>query len=217
MPLRHPLRPPLRLAVMLSGSGRTLENLAKAIHAGRLDARIAGVISSRRDVAGVARARGLGLRVGILRPVDFPSRQAFWKATSEALDRLKPDLVVMAGYLCYWQVPRRWAGRVVNIHPSLLPKFGGKGCYGHHVHEKVLAAGVKTSGCTVHLVDNVYDHGKVLAQAKVPVKRSDTPDTLAARVFRAECRLYPALLQDIAAGRLRLSPPSRPSASSSSP
>ena len=195
---------PLKIAVLLSGSGRTLVNLAKAIRAGRLDAAIVGVLSSRRDVAGVARARELGLKVNILRPVDFPTRPAFWKATAETLDRHRPDLVVMAGYLCYWRIPRRWAGKVVNIHPSLLPKFGGKGCYGHHVHEKVLAARERTSGCTVHLVDNVYDHGRVLARAKVPVRRTDTPDTLAARVFKAECRLYPAVLQDIATGRLRL-------------
>ena len=192
---------PLRIVVLLSGSGRTLVNLARAIRAGRLDAHIVGVISSRRDIAGVSKARGLGLKVNILRPVDFPTRRAFWKGTTETVERHRPDLVVMAGYLCYWRIPKRWAGKVVNIHPSLLPKFGGKGCYGHRVHEKVLAARARTSGCTVHLVDNIYDHGRILAQAKVPVKRSDTPDTLAARVFKAECQLYPEVLQRIAAGK----------------
>ena len=207
----------LKLAVLISGSGRTLVNLAREIRAGRLDARIAGVVSSRRDVAGVPKARRLGLKVAIVRPVDFPDRGAFWKATAGAVDRMDPDLVVMAGYLCYWRVPKRWQGRVVNIHPSLLPRFGGKGCFGRHVHEKVLAAGAGISGCTVHLVDNVYDHGRILARAKVPVLRRDTPDTLARRVFQAECRLYPAVLQRIATGALRRGRPSRPRATSPSP
>ncbi len=198
----------LRLAVMLSGSGRTLENLAREIRAGRLRARIAGVLSSRRDAYGLVRARRLRLPARVVRARDFPNRRAFWAATSRSLDALSPDLVVMAGYLSYWRIPKRFEGRVLNIHPSLLPAFGGKGCYGDLVHEKVLAAGVKVSGCTVHAVDNVYDHGPVLAQAKVRVLRRDTPHGLAARVFKQECRLYPAVLRRIASGRIRL--PIRP-------
>ena len=196
--------PPLRCAILISGSGRTLENLARGIRAKRLRLEIAGVLSSRRDAYGLVRAKRLGLPSKIVRPKDFRNRRAFWKTTAEALDAWAPDFVVMAGYLCYWRIPKRYAGRVVNIHPSLLPAFGGKGCYGHLVHEQVIAAGVKVSGCTVHAVDDVYDHGKILGQVRVKVLRRDTPDSLARRVFRAETALYPKVLERIACGRIRL-------------
>ena len=194
----------MRLAVMLSGSGRTLENLARAIRTGRLKAGIVGVLASREDAYGLVRARRLRLPAAVVSPKAFRTRRAFWAATGRSLDAWKPDLVVMAGHLCYWRIPARYAGRVVNIHPSLLPAFGGKGCYGDRVHQAVLAAGVKVSGCTVHAVDNVYDHGPVLARSRVPVLGGDTVHTLAARVFRAECRLYPQVLRRIASGRIPL-------------
>ena len=211
----------MRLAVMLSGSGRTLENLARAIRSGRLKAGIAGVLASREDAYGLVRARRLRLPRKTVTPKAFTTRRAFWAATARVLDAWEPDLVVMAGYLCYWRIPKRYAGRVVNIHPSLLPAFGGKGCYGDRVHAAVLASGAKVTGCTVHAVDNVYDHGPVLAQARVPVRKGDTVHTLAARVFRAECHLYPEVLRRVAAGRIplpiRLSRPLRPWATSPSP
>ena len=167
------------------------------------------------------RAKRLRIPRKTVSPKAFPTRRAFWAATARALDAWEPDLVVMAGYLCYWRIPERYAGRVVNIHPSLLPAFGGKGCYGDRVHAAVLASGAKVTGCTVHAVDNVYDHGPVLAQARVPVRKGDTVHTLAARVFRAECRLYPEVLQRIAVGKIALpirpSRPSRPWATSPSP
>lgn len=194
----------LRLAVLLSGTGRTLAHLAAEIRAGRLDARIAGVLSTRADAYGLVRACRLGLRRRTVSPRDFPARRAFWEAVSTALDRWRPDLVVMAGWTSYWRIPRRWAGRVVNIHPSLLPAFGGKGCYGDRVHAQVLASRARITGCTVHAVDNRYDHGRVLAQARVPVRRGDTVRALAARVFVAERRLYPAVLRRIASGGIGL-------------
>ncbi len=214
----------MRLAVMLSGSGRTLENLARAVRAGRLRAEIVGVLASRQDAYGLVRAKRLRLPRKVVSPKAFATRRAFWAETARALDAWEPDLVVMAGYLCYWRIPKRYAGRVVNIHPSLLPAFGGKGCYGDRVHAAVLAAGAKVSGCTVHAVDNVYDHGPVLARSRVPVRKGDTVHTLAARVFRAECRLYPEVLRRIATGRIPLpvrpflpGRPSRPRATSPSP
>lgn len=194
----------LRMAVLLSGSGRTLENLARAARAGRLGAHLVGVLSSRADAYGLVRAKRLRLPCATVSPKAFPGRRAFWKATWEAVDAWDPDLVVLAGYLCYLRVPKRYAGRVLNIHPSLLPVFGGKGFYGDRVHAAVLASGRKVSGCTVHAVDNVYDHGRILAQARVPVRKGDTVPLLAARVFRAECRLYPAVLERIASGKLPL-------------
>lgn len=202
----------MRLAVMLSGSGRTLETIARSVRSGRLKAGIVGVLASRKDAYGLVRAGRLRIPRKTVSPRDFKTRRAFWAATARALDAWEPDLVVMAGYLCYWRIPARYAGRVINIHPSLLPAFGGKGCYGDRVHAAVLAAGVKVSGCTVHAVDNVYDHGSVLARARVPVRKADTVHRLAARVFRAERRLYPEVLRRIAAGKIPLPVrPSRPS------
>ena len=192
------------MAVLLSGSGRTLENLARAASDGRFQGRLVGVVSSRPDAYGLVRAKRLGLPRVTVSPKAFPGRRAFWKATWEAVDAWEPDLVVLAGYLRYLRIPKRYAGRVVNIHPSLLPSFGGKGFYGDRVHAAVLASGKKVSGCTVHAVDNVYDHGPILARAKVPVRKGDTVHRLAARVFKAECRLYPEVIRRIASARLPL-------------
>ena len=182
---------PLRLVVLLSGGGRTLLNLLDAVRAGRLSAQVTLVLSSRRDAAGVPRAAAAGLPVEILRPRDFPDAAAFSAAQAERIRRERPDLVIMAGYLVHWPPPTELRGRVLNIHPALLPRHGGKGLYGEHVHAAVLAAGERESGCTVHVVDDEYDHGPVVAQSRVPVKPGDTVETLAARVFAAECATYP--------------------------
>lgn len=193
-----PVEPP-RLAVLLSGSGRTLVNLAAAIAAGALRARIGLVIASK-VCPGCDRARELGVEPVVIAGTIPADRLAAMLAEHRV------DLVVLAGYLKMLAVPPGWAGRIVNIHPSLLPDFGGKGMYGHHVHEAVLAAGRTESGCTVHLVDEHYDRGPILAQARVPVLPGDTPDTLAARVFEAECRTYPVAIQarlDLLAPRQR--------------
>jgi phosphoribosylglycinamide formyltransferase-1 len=181
----------LRLVVLISGGGRTLLNLLEAIRAHRLPAEVTLVLSSRRDAAGVPRARAAGLAVEILRPRDFPDAAAFGAAQADRIRRERPDLVIMAGYLVHWPPPAELRGRVLNIHPALLPRHGGRGLYGEHVHAAVLAAGERESGCTVHIVDDEYDHGPVLAQSRVPVKPGDTVDTLAARVFQAECATYP--------------------------
>jgi len=182
---------PLRLVVLLSGGGRTLLNLLDAIEAGRLHAEVPLVISSRRTAKGVQRARARGLAVDVLRPRDFPDRAAFAAAQTERILAVRPDLVVMAGYLVHFPVPRALAGRMLNIHPSLLPRHGGRGMYGEHVHAAVLAAGDAESGCTVHVVDDEYDHGPVVARARVPVLPGDDVERLAARVFEAECATYP--------------------------
>ena len=187
---------PLRLVVLLSGGGRTLLNLLDAVRDGRLAAEITLVLSSRRDAAGVQRARDAGLAVEILRPRDFPDPAAFVAAQSARILRERPDLVIMAGYLVHWPPPPELAGRVLNIHPALLPRHGGRGLYGEHVHAAVLAAGDAESGCSVHVVDELYDHGPVVAQARVPVLPGDTPDSLAARVFAAECDTYPRAIAE---------------------
>ncbi len=182
---------PLRLVVLLSGGGRTLLNLLEAVRAGRLSAELPLVIASRRDVPGVERARDAGLHVEIFRPRDWPDRAAFDAALAARLLRERPDLVILAGYLQHLAIPEPLAGRVLNIHPSLLPRHGGRGMYGEHVHAAVLASGESESGCSVHVVDGFYDHGPVVAQARVPVLPGDTPESLGERVFAAECATFP--------------------------
>ena len=189
---------PLRLGVLISGGGTTLENLILRIASGQLrGVEIRHVISSRGAVRGVEVARAAGLPLQILRRRDYPDDAAYGAALTAALDAAGVDLVVLAGFLCYWQLPERYQGRVLNIHPALLPRFGGRGFFGHHVHEAVLAAGVTESGCTVHIVDNEYDHGPIVAQVRVPVQRGDTPETLAARVMQSERELLPQVIQRV--------------------
>ena len=187
-----------RLAVLLSGSGRTLENFLERRDDGALPVDIVGVVSSRGDVRGVDIARDAGLPVTVLRRRDFPDQAAHNAAIAAWLQPRRPQIVALAGYLCYFIRPAWFAGPVVNIHPALLPAHGGQGMYGDRVHAAVLAAGDAESGCTVHHVDEQYDHGAVIAQARVPVLPGDDVPALAARVFAAECDLYPRVLADLA-------------------
>ena len=194
-------RKTLRLAILLSGSGRTLENLLDRIAAGRLTASVERVVSSRGDVRGVRLAEQAGIPVTVLPPAGRPL--ADWSdAIFAACREANPDLVVMAGFLHLVAIPADFAGRVINIHPALLPAFGGKGFHGMHVHRAVIARGCTVSGCTVHLVDNEYDHGRILLQNTVPVLRDDTAESLAARVFAVECETLPEAINRIAAGDL---------------
>ena len=200
----------LRLAVLISGGGRTLLNLHEQIRAGKLDARIEVVVSSRDDVRGVERARELGLPTvivnrrptGHLAPGGDVARGGFDERITEAVAGV--DLVCMAGFLSLWRIPDPMRGRVINMHPALLPEFGGPRMYGRRVHEAVLAAGKTESGCTVHFCDNEYDHGPIILQRRVPVLTDDTSDTLAARVFEQECILYPQTLRLFSNDRVRL-------------
>ncbi|HEX5051239.1 MAG TPA: phosphoribosylglycinamide formyltransferase [Planctomycetota bacterium] len=180
---RHNVRP--RIAVMLSSTGRTLQNLIDRIADGRLRASIEGVVSDRADAMGLQRALEHGLDTRHMRE---PSQIWAW------LLELEVDLVVLAGYMRLLPIEPEFAGRVLNIHPALLPRFGGKGMYGERVHRAVLDAGEQESGCTVHLCNDRYDEGRILVQARVPVLADDTPATLAARVFAAECEAYPAAI-----------------------
>ena len=188
----------LRLAVLLSGSGRTLENLLERIEAGKLPATVAVVVASRGDVRGVRIAERAGVPVRVLPPgglaVDRWSESIF-----AACRQARVDVVVMAGFLHLVRIPHDFSGRVINIHPSLLPAFGGQGFHGMHVHRAVLERGCTVSGCTVHLVDDEYDHGRVLLQQPVPVLPDDSPESLAARVFAAECQVLPEAIRRIAA------------------
>jgi phosphoribosylglycinamide formyltransferase 1 len=201
MAREHNMNPPLRLAVMISGSGRTLVNLHERIAAGTLNATIERVISSRADVLGVQRARERGLAVLVVDRRDH-TPQTFQDHLTHAVGEV--DLVCMAGFLSLWRIPQEMYGRVINIHPALLPDFGGPGMYGLRVHEAVIAAGRRESGCTVHFCDNEYDHGPIILQSRVPVLPQDTPESLAARVFEQECIAYPEAVQLIADGRVKL-------------
>lgn len=187
-----PARGPAPLAVLLSGGGRTLLNLADEIDAGRLDARIALVIASR-ECPGAERARARGFRTEII-PGVIPA-----PALEQRLRDSRIAWVVLAGYLKLVDVPPAYAGRVVNIHPALLPRHGGAGMYGERVHSAVLAAGDPESGCTVHLVDEQFDHGPTILQRRCPVIPGDTPETLAARVFEQERLAYPEALRTLLA------------------
>ena len=192
----------VRLGIFLSGGGRTMVNVAQGIELGQLNAEIVLVISSRSTVAGVERARQLGLEPHIVRKKDHPDLADFSAQIVQLLDEAKVDLVAQCGWLCLWEIPPRYENRVMNIHPALLPAFGGQGMWGHHVHQAVLAAGCKVSGCTVHFVTNEYDTGPIIVQKTCPVLDDDDPDTLAARVFEQECLAYPEAIRLFAQGRL---------------
>lgn len=194
----------LNLAVLLSGSGRTLENLQHLIEQGRLSARIAIVVSSKRDVYGLVRAQQHGLDAVAIPRMQYDSLQAFNDAINDVLAHYDIDLVVLAGFLSLYRPPAHLAGRVMNIHPALLPAFGGKGLYGDRVHRAVIASGAKISGCTVHFADEQYDQGPIILQKAVPVEDDDTVETLAARVFAAECKIYPKAIQLYAENRLEI-------------
>ncbi|MCD6304641.1 MAG: phosphoribosylglycinamide formyltransferase [Planctomycetes bacterium] len=192
---------PLRLGVLLSGGGRTLLNILDEIQAGRLDAQVAVVIGSRQ-CTGVERARRRGLDVHVVPYKQMPDAETYSARLTELLDAAGVELVCLAGFLSFWKLPASYEHRVMNIHPALLPSFGGKGMYGRRVHEAVLAAGCKVSGCTVHFVTNEYDAGPIIVQKCVPVLEGDGPDELAARVFEQECIAYPEAIRLFAAGRL---------------
>jgi formyltetrahydrofolate-dependent phosphoribosylglycinamide formyltransferase len=198
---------PLKLGVLLSGSGRTLENFVEEIQAGRLDAEVAVVISSSGGVYGLERAKNHGIPNHVVRLKDYEGVQAFSDAITEILVAAGVELVLLAGFLKLYLIPEALKGRVMNIHPALIPKHCGKGYYGHYVHEAVLAAGDTESGCTVHFCDNEYDHGPIILQRKVPILKDDTPDTLADRVFAEECIAYPEAIRRFIqspAGKARL-------------
>lgn len=194
----------LRIAVLLSGTGRSLDNLLQEIGAGRLSAEIAVVISSKPDAYGLVRAKVQGLDAVAVPRRDFRDLNAFNAAINAVLVPYCVELVVLAGFLSLYRPPPELEGRVVNIHPALLPAFGGKGFYGDRVHQAVLESGVKVSGCTVHFADSRYDRGPIILQTVVPVLDDDTVQSLADRVFAAECKTYPQAIQLFAEDRLRL-------------
>ncbi len=195
-----------RLALLVSGGGRSLENLARVIERGELDAQIALVLSDRLGTRALERAERLRLPTLVIdyRSLAGPGRvEEFARRVFEELAERRCDLVVLAGFLRLLRLPSPWLGRVINIHPALLPAFGGKGYYGDRVHAAVIENSVPESGCTVHFVDNEYDHGPIILQRRVPVLPDDTVDTLAARVFEEEKRALPDAIGRVVRGAAR--------------
>lgn len=193
---------PLRIAVLISGGGTTLRNLIAKVREEKLNAEICLVVSSNPAAKGLEFAKEAGIKTMVVQKKKELTPEAYSEATFGPCRAAGAEVVVMGGFLKHVLIPSDFENRVVNIHPALIPAFCGQGMHGHHVHEAVLAAGVKTSGCTVHFVDNFYDHGPVILQRDVPVLPGDTPETLAARVFEAECEALPEAINLIAAGRV---------------
>jgi phosphoribosylglycinamide formyltransferase 1 len=195
--------PPIRLAVCVSGGGTTLQNLIELIRGRRLRAEIVQVVASRPRIGAIPRAEAAGI------PLALASRTAqtsveFSASVFDPIRRSKADLVILGGFLALVKIPADYKGRVINVHPALIPAFCGKGYYGAKVHQAALDAGVKVSGCTVHFADDAYDSGPIIVQRTVPVLEDDTAETLAARVFLEECRALPEAIALYAAGRIRL-------------
>jgi formyltetrahydrofolate-dependent phosphoribosylglycinamide formyltransferase len=204
MPRNPPIDdPPIRLAVCVSGGGTTLQNLIDRIVDGRLKAQVVQVVASRPGIGAIARAEAADIPVEVVaragRSLGEFSRQVF-----DPIRRAEADLVIFGGFLALVEIPDDYLGRILNIHPALIPAFCGKGFHGEAVHRAAVEAGVKVSGCTVHFADQTYDTGPIVLQKVVPVLDDDTPEDLAARVFQAECEAMPEAITLYAQGRLHV-------------
>jgi formyltetrahydrofolate-dependent phosphoribosylglycinamide formyltransferase len=195
---------PINLAILASGSGRTLGNFIDLIARSELHARISIVVASRPGLLALQRASDAKIPNFVVNKIDHPNVASHSKMIFQLLDDAQVDLICLAGWLCLLDIPPKYAGRIMNIHPALLPSFGGPGMYGHRVHDAVLAAGCKITGCTVHFVDATYDTGPIILQRSCPVFENDTPDTLAARVLEEEKIAYPQAVRLFAQNRLRI-------------
>lgn len=195
----------MNISVFVSGRGSNLRAIHAAVQRGELEARLRLVISNRSDSPALDFGRTIGAETASLADT-APGSEEETARILELLQHVETEFIVLAGYMRMIPevVVRRYHQRIVNIHPALLPSFGGKGMYGHKVHEAVLAAGVKVSGATVHLVNEEYDRGPIVMQQCVPVLDSDTPETLAARVLEVEHALYSRALQLLISGRIRI-------------
>ena len=190
----------LPVAVLISGGGTTLKNLLAKIDAGVVPVDIRLVVSSSGKAGGLAHAAEAGIESIVVRERDHDSADAFSDAIFAALRKRGVQLVVMGGFLKFLPIPADFENRVVNIHPGLIPAFCGKGYYGLRVHQAVIDYGAKVSGCTVHFVDNEYDHGPIILQRTVEVRDDDTAETLQQRVFEQEREAYPEAIRLIAEG-----------------
>jgi phosphoribosylglycinamide formyltransferase-1 len=194
----------LKLGVLASGSGRTLQNFLDLNSCGELPARVVVVIGSREGLGALEKASTANVPHFVVDRRSFHSAEAFSNEIFSHCDSAGVDLVCFAGWLCLLGIPERYRGRVMNIHPALLPSFGGKGMYGHHVHQAVIDQGCKVSGCTVHFVNEEYDRGPIILQRVCEVREDDDAETLAARVFEEEKIAYPEAIRLFTQGRLKI-------------
>ena len=204
MKLHPPVSSPLSIAVLISGGGTTFRNLVEKRDAGELDVDFKLVISSSTQAKGLEYATELSIPAEVLEHKMFDDTQRFSEAIFSRCREAGVDLVVMGGFLKHVVIPEDFRWRVMNIHPALIPAFCGQGFYGLRVHQAVLDHGAKISGCTVHLVDDQYDHGPIILQQAVEVLDNDTADTLASRVFERECAAYPEAIRRYASGQLEV-------------
>jgi phosphoribosylglycinamide formyltransferase 1 len=196
----------MNIAIFASGRGSNFQAILSAIDSGFLPARITALISNRSDAGALDIARSRKIQASHLSQKMFPSEDALAEAMLNVLSLQKVELIVLAGYLkkIPLQVIRRYRNRIVNIHPALLPFFGGPGMYGHFVHEAVIASGMKVSGATVHLVDEEYDHGSIIIQKTVEIVQEDTADSLAAKILKIEHEIFPKALKAFIEGRIKI-------------
>ena len=194
----------LRIAFLLSGRGTTLANLLAKVDSGEVPAEVVRVISSRSEAGGLKIAAKAHIPSKVIRTKDFADCEAFSAAVTREMDDAGTDYAIFGGYLCYYIVPKAYRNRIINVHPALLPAFGGQGMWGEHVHTAVLESGVKVTGCTIHFVDDTYDHGPIILQKVVRVFPGDDVAKLAARVQRVERRALPEVLTWIAEERVRV-------------
>jgi len=197
----------LKIACLVSGSGTNLQAIIDNIESGYLNARIVAVISNVPGAGALERAQKHDIPWFVVNNRDYARRESFDRELTAIIDRQGAELICLCGFLRIFSpfFIDHYTNRIINIHPALLPDFGGKGFYGHKVHEAVLASGVKTSGCTVHFVDKEVDHGPIILQRSVPVMPDDTPDTLAARVLKEEHIAYSQAIAMIANGNVHIS------------
>ncbi len=195
---------PIRIAVLISGGGTTLDNLVQEINKGGLLAKIVQVISSNNKAIGNEKAVRYGIPFQLIERKNFQNLEEFSSSIFQTISEKNIDLICLGGFLQKLRIPQEYENRIMNIHPSLLPAFGGKGMYGHHVHEAVIHHGVKITGCTVHFVNNEYDQGPIIIQRAVPVSDNDTADSLARKVFHEECIAYPEAIKAYANQDLKI-------------
>ncbi|MFT5526616.1 MAG: phosphoribosylglycinamide formyltransferase-1 [Pirellulaceae bacterium] len=203
MPDSSPAKP-LRIAVLISGGGTTLRNILDRVDAGQLDVEVGLVISSSDSAGGLQYARDANIPYVVVKRDESPTAADFSAAVFGPIRAANVQVAVMGGFLKHVLIPGDFENRVLNIHPSLVPAFSGKGFYGLRVHSAVLDYGAKVSGCTVHFVDNEYDHGPIILQKTVPVRTGDTPALLQKRIFEQECEAYPEVLQLYAEGKVTI-------------
>lgn len=195
--------PPIRLAVCVSGGGTTLQNLIDLIRQRKLQATIVQVVASRPRIGAIPKASAAGIPLALANRA-AKSLAEFSASVFDPIRRNNADLVILGGFLSLVEIPSDYQGRVINIHPALIPSFCGKGFHGQAVHQAAIDSGVKLTGCTVHFADSAYDTGPIILQKPVPVHDNDTAETLAARVFQAECRALPEAITLYAEGRLKV-------------